>query len=139
MPLVVKRNKGHVVTIASLASYAALPACVEYSATKAGALAFHEGLTCEIKNLYKAPGVMTTAVHPNFVKTAMTTPYAEMIEKSTGSMLAVEDISGPVVAQILSRRGGHIIVPERMSFFSSIRGWPSWAQELLRDQLAKER
>ncbi|KAI3396661.1 hypothetical protein diail_11838 [Diaporthe ilicicola] len=46
LPAMINGNKGHIVTVASLASFIALPMSIEYSATKAGALAFHEGLTC---------------------------------------------------------------------------------------------
>lgn len=38
-------RKGHIVTIASLASYVSVPGLVSYCATKAGVLAFHEGLS----------------------------------------------------------------------------------------------
>lgn len=134
LPEMVRRNKGHVATVASLASFVSLPTSVEYSATKAGALSFHEGLTSEIRLLYKAPGIMTSVVHPNFVKTGMTDPFAAHIEAKTGKMLAVEDISRPVLAQIFARRGGQLIVPGHLSFLSGIRGWPSWLQEVFRDR-----
>ncbi|KAJ0118583.1 short-chain dehydrogenase reductase 2 [Diaporthe amygdali] len=67
LPAMIKNNKGHIITVASLASFVALPMSIEYSATKAGALAFHEGLACEIKHLYKARGIKTSVVHPNFL------------------------------------------------------------------------
>lgn len=39
----IAKNKGHIVTIASTASYAGIGGMVDYTATKAGVLAFHEG------------------------------------------------------------------------------------------------
>ncbi|KAI8260436.1 Dehydrogenase RED2 [Colletotrichum sp. SAR11_239] len=45
IPDMIMKNKGHIVTVASMASYSALPTAVDYSATKAGALAFSEGLS----------------------------------------------------------------------------------------------
>lgn len=134
LPAMIRLNKGHVFTVASLASYVALPTSVEYSASKAGALAFHEGLACEIKNLYKAPGVVTSIVHPNFVKTPMTMPHAETIERAQ-KMLSVEDVTGPMLEQIFSGRGGQLVVPKHLTFMSGLRGWPSWIQEGLRDVL----
>lgn len=134
LPAMIRNNKGHVVTVASLASFVALATSVEYSATKAGALAFHEGLGCEIKNIYKAPGIKTTVVHPNFVRTAMTVPYADRIERAQ-KMLTVEDISRPLLAQIFSGRGGQLVMPSHLTFLSSLRGWPHWMQELLRDAI----
>lgn len=136
LPAMIKENKGHILTIASLASFVALPMSIEYSATKAGALAFHEGLACEIKHLYKARGVKTSVVHPNFVRTAMTAPHARRIER-TQKMMSVEDISKPVLNQIFSGKGGQLVLPARLNFVTGIRGWPNWIQEALRDVLGR--
>lgn len=136
LPAMIKQNKGHIVTVASLASFVALPMSIEYSATKAGALAFHEGLTCEIKHLHKARGIKTSVVHPNFVRTAMTVPHATRIER-TQKMMSVEDISNPVLEQVFSGRGGQLVLPARLDIVTGIRGWPSWMQEGLRDVLGR--
>lgn len=136
LPAMIKENKGHIVTVASLASFVALPMSIEYSATKAGALAFHEGLTCEIKHLYKARGIKTSVVHPNFVRTAMTVPHATRIER-TQKMMSVEDISKPVLERVFSGRGGQLVLPARLDVLTGIRGWPSWMQEGLRDILGR--
>lgn len=136
LPAMIKADKGHIVTVASLASYAPLPMSVEYGSTKAGALAFHEGLTCEIKHLHKAYGVKTTSVHPDFVRTAMTQPHADRIERSQ-KMLTVEDITRPVLAQIFSGRGGQLVLPASRNFVTGMRGWPNWIQEAFRDLYSK--
>jgi short-subunit dehydrogenase len=65
LPAMIKKNHGHVVTIASMASFIAIAGNVDYSCTKASALAFHEGLASELKSRYHAPGVRTTWV-PQF-------------------------------------------------------------------------
>lgn len=134
LPAMIKKNKGHVVTIASLASFVALATSIEYSATKAGALAFHEGLGCEIKNIYKAPGIVTSVVHPDFVRTAMTEPYADRIERAQ-PMMQISDVANPVLDQIFSGRGGQLCLPKRLTFISTLRGWPHWLQEGLRDAI----
>ncbi|KUI61579.1 Short-chain dehydrogenase/reductase family 16C member 6 [Cytospora mali] len=136
LPAMIEADKGHIITVASLASFLPLTTSIDYSATKSGALAFHEGLTAEIKHVYKARGVKTSIVHPDFVQTAMTQPFAGQIEKSQ-KMLTVEDISRPVLAQIFSGRGGQLILPKYKSFASAVRGWPNWMQEIMRDTLVK--
>jgi short-subunit dehydrogenase len=60
LPHMIERNHGHIVTIASMASFASVANNVSYSATKAGALAFHEGLAQELKARYGANKVRTT-------------------------------------------------------------------------------
>jgi len=43
LPSMVRANHGMVVTVASAAAYITAPRMVDYSASKAAALAFHEG------------------------------------------------------------------------------------------------
>lgn len=60
LPYMIKQNHGHVITVASMASFVSAAANVSYSATKAAALAFHEGLASELKTRYGANKVRTT-------------------------------------------------------------------------------
>ncbi|KAJ2992243.1 hypothetical protein NUW58_g2231 [Xylaria curta] len=133
LPHMIEMNKGHIVTVASLSSFVALPTAADYSATKAAALAFHESLTCELKHCYKAPDVLTTVVHPTFVSTPLIDKFAPHLKKSGAHLLTSEQVAEPIVAQLMSRRGGQLIIPSSMASFSGIRGWPTWLQELLRD------
>ncbi|KAI0403850.1 NAD(P)-binding protein [Xylaria palmicola] len=137
LPHMIQTNKGHIVTVASIASFVALPAAADYSATKAAALAFHESLACELKHCYKAPNVLTTVVHPNFVRTPLVESFANHLEKTGVRLLTPEHIAEPIVAQIKSRRGGQLVIPNSASGISGIRGWPTWVQELLRDTLGR--
>jgi all-trans-retinol dehydrogenase (NAD+) len=43
LPSMVRKNKGHIVGLASMASFVAPPGIVDYAATKAAVMAFHEG------------------------------------------------------------------------------------------------
>ncbi|EHL02217.1 putative Short-chain dehydrogenase/reductase family 16C member 6 [Glarea lozoyensis 74030] len=61
LPSMVKRNKGHVVTVASMASVVTIASNVDYSCTKAGVLAFHEGLRQELDYRYNARLVRTSS------------------------------------------------------------------------------
>ncbi|KAI0390589.1 estradiol 17-beta-dehydrogenase [Xylariaceae sp. FL0594] len=137
LPSMIECNKGHILSVASLASYVALPTCVDYSATKAGILAFHEGLGCEIKHIYKAPGVLTSIVLPDFVRTQMTRRYWDEVEAAGGTLLTVKEVADPVLKQIFSRRGGQIIVPRSRTVVSLLRGFPNWMQEFVRDVIGR--
>jgi short-subunit dehydrogenase len=59
LPAMLKRNHGHVITIASAGSFLGLGEMTDYSCSKASALAFHEGLTQEIRLWHKAKKVRT--------------------------------------------------------------------------------
>ncbi|EEU34635.1 uncharacterized protein NECHADRAFT_34821 [Fusarium vanettenii 77-13-4] len=137
LPRMIQLDKGHVVTVASIASFVALPTGADYSATKAGALSFHESLACELKHFYKSPNVLTTVVHPNFVRTPLVEDFADHLQSSGVRFLTSDQIASEVVGQIKSRRGGQLIIPRSASAISGIRGWPTWLQELLRDGIGK--
>lgn len=59
LPAMVRANHGHVVTIASMASFVGLGEMADYCCSKASALAFHESLRQELKSWYNAPNVRT--------------------------------------------------------------------------------
>ncbi|AEO58561.1 hypothetical protein MYCTH_2305985 [Thermothelomyces thermophilus ATCC 42464] len=136
LPRMVQVNKGHIVTVASIASFVALATAADYSATKAGALAFHEALASEIKHQYKARNVLTSVVHPNFVRTPLIEDFSSRLERRGVRLLTSDRVADDVVAQIKSRRGGQLIIPPSATGVSGIRGWPTWLQELLRDGVA---
>lgn len=59
LPNMIRNNHGHIITIASMASFVTLGEMVDYGCTKAGVLAFHEGLAQELRHWHKAPRVRT--------------------------------------------------------------------------------
>ncbi|KAL6362249.1 hypothetical protein LRP88_04327 [Fusarium phalaenopsidis] len=54
LPWMIRQDHGHIITIASMASYITVASGVDYCASKAAALAFHEGLAQELKYKYNA-------------------------------------------------------------------------------------
>lgn len=62
LPFMIRMNRGHVITVASIASFVTLGEMVDYACSKASALAFQEGLRQELKYWYKAPNVRTRLV-----------------------------------------------------------------------------
>lgn len=137
LPRMIQLNKGHVVTVASIASFVALSKGADYSATKAAALSFHESLASELKHFYKADSVLTTVVHPNFVRTPLVKDFGDRLEEEGVRMLSSDHVAGKIVDQVFSRRGGQVIIPDTQSPISSIRGWPTWLQVLARDAIGK--
>lgn len=59
LPAMIKANHGHVITVASMASFVALGEMADYCGSKASALAFHESLRQELRYWYNAPKVRT--------------------------------------------------------------------------------
>lgn len=137
LPDMIEKNKGHILNTGSITAYMALPSMVDYCASKAAALTFHEGLNCELKTKYGANGVITTLIQPTWVRTPMSPSNADEIERKQGRMLRPEEVAEASLDHIWSRKGGQVVLPGRMSFFSGLQGWPNWGQELLRDAMGR--
>ncbi|ORY10575.1 dehydrogenase/reductase SDR family member 8 precursor [Clohesyomyces aquaticus] len=137
LPDMIVNNKGHIVTVASLASFVTVGGMVDYCSSKAGVLAFHEGLNQELKNHHKTTGILTSSIHPNWVRTPLISSYEKSITASGSPILEPQDVADAIVAQILSCSGGQVMLPKTAGKASALRGWPNWMQETLRDGVTK--
>ncbi|CAH2301698.1 estradiol 17-beta-dehydrogenase 11-like [Pelobates cultripes] len=68
LPAMMKKSRGHIVTVASVAGHVGICYLVDYCATKFGAVGFHTGLTEELHAL-GYDGIKTTCLCPVFVNT----------------------------------------------------------------------
>jgi short-subunit dehydrogenase len=130
------KKKGHIMSVASLASFVSLAAAVDYSCTKSALLSFHEGLVQELKHRYKCPQIKTTIVHPGWTKTAITAhPAIQAGLKSVGAkLLEAEDVAEAMVKRVIAARSGQLILGPSIS--PKLRALPTWLQELIRDSQA---
>ena len=113
LPAMVARRRGHLVGISSLAAFGALPGHAGYSAPKAGLSMFLECLRMDVA----AHGVAVTAVHPGFVRTAMT-------ERSRQPMPFLMD-AGPaadLIADALPARPATIDFPLPLALAARVGG-----------------
>ncbi|KAH9861201.1 hypothetical protein IAQ61_010938 [Plenodomus lingam] len=136
LPDMIAKKKGHIMSVASLASFVAFAGAVDYACTKAALLAFHEGLTQEIKHRYKCPEIKTSIVHPSWTKSAITShPTLQAGLKSVGAkLLEPEDVASAMVNQILAAKSGQLVLGPALT--KRIRALPLWLQEILRDTQA---
>ncbi|KAL1894853.1 hypothetical protein Sste5346_005540 [Sporothrix stenoceras] len=141
LPSMIRNHHGHVVNMASMASFVTIASNVDYSCTKAGLLAFHEGLTQELKYRYNAPEVRTTVIHPHFVKTpllgeAAIEPSAEIKRRFQGDLLDPRTVAVGVVEHVLAGKSGQLFYPPKFAVATILRGMPTWLQERVRGQLS---
>ena len=69
LPDMIKRNAGHVVTVASAGGLIGTAKLADYCASKFAAVGFDESIRAELKQ--SAPGVKTTVICPFFINTGM--------------------------------------------------------------------
>ena len=130
LPAMIKKDHGHVITIASMASFIALGEMVDYCCSKASALAFHEGLTQELRMWYNAKKVRTSVIHPQWVRTAMIQQLSDAGSAFKMPIMGPEVVSRAIIKQIKGQRSGQVILPARMSGLSYLRAAPGWLQEV---------
>lgn len=137
LPDMVAANHGMVVTVASQAGYAVSPNMVDYSATKAAAIAFHEGLGAELVTRYHAPRVRTVLVTQSFTRTTLIdklTPEDTFINP----LLYPETVAEGLVNQVLKGESGHVMVPGSSGYIAQrLRGYPLWFQHSIRCRLER--
>ncbi|KAM9329538.1 17-beta-hydroxysteroid dehydrogenase 13-like [Gastrophryne carolinensis] len=68
LPAMMKKNHGHIATVASVCGHIGLTYLVDYCASKFGAVGFHTCLTAELTDLGK-DGIKTSCLCPVFVNT----------------------------------------------------------------------
>jgi len=69
LPEMIRRNQGHIVTIASASALIGVAQLSDYAASKWAAMGFDESLRAELRRT--APGVKTTVVCPFYIDTGM--------------------------------------------------------------------
>ncbi|KAJ5689828.1 Dehydrogenase RED2 [Penicillium macrosclerotiorum] len=132
LPAMIRANHGHVITIASMASFVGLGEMADYCCSKASALAFHESLRQELKSWYNAPGVRTSIIHPMWVRTPMIKLLTDHEAHFRQPIMTVEFVSNAICKQILTQNSGQVILPPRMSGTSLVRALPTWIQDSVR-------
>ncbi|KAK6544123.1 hypothetical protein TWF694_000832 [Orbilia ellipsospora] len=132
LPHILKNNHGHIVTVASVAGYQTAPHMVDYGATKAAAISFHEGLTLELKHKYKANKVRTTLVTQGLTRT----PLFEGFQNDSKFIFPQqhpESVADGIVDQILRGESDHLILPKSYNILPGLRGQPIWWRTLFAD------
>ncbi|KAK5175778.1 uncharacterized protein LTR77_000918 [Saxophila tyrrhenica] len=131
LPDMIKNRKGHVVSLASMASFLSPPGLIPYCNTKAAVLSLHDGLQQETRVAYKCPEIKFTSVHPTYAATAMTASWRKELADAKATMLDPTDVANAVVKQVLSGKGAQLIMGAETSFLAGIRGWPHWLAQTI--------
>jgi len=136
LPAMIETNHGLWLTVASIAGYITAPRMTDYSASKASAIVFHEGLASELPTHYNAPSVRTVLVCQGYTKTALFQGFR------SGDGFLMYDLEPATVAEeivnaVLRGQSDHIILPKASGFLAGFRNWPGWMQNIVRKDLKK--
>ncbi|CAO2654245.1 Nn.00g109780.m01.CDS01 [Neocucurbitaria sp. VM-36] len=129
LPSMVDNNHGMIVTVASLAGYITAPSMVDYAASKAAAISFHEGLAAELVTHYHAPRVRTVLMCQGYTRTAL-------FEGFDSKVLFPETVAEEVVKAVLGGKSKHLVLPEAAWLLAPrLRSFPLWVQYGMRKKM----
>lgn len=85
--------------------------------------------------MHKCPEIKTSVVHPIWADTPLIAVGKEELKKNGQTIIDPQTVSDAVVKQVLQCKSGQIILAGSgiaATIISSLRGYPTWIQELLR-------
>jgi len=140
LPGMLSKKKGHIVTIASMASFVAGPGLLDYCCSKVGALFLSEGIRAECLTRYPGgEGICTTSVHPYWHATGIIKGAEKALNKHGIFPDPPSNVSNLVVEQVLKGRSGRLVVPKSEEGKTGLRNWPRWVQDLMFGYVGKSK
>jgi NAD(P)-dependent dehydrogenase (short-subunit alcohol dehydrogenase family) len=128
LPGMLRRRRGHLVALSSLASYRGLPFMAAYCASKSGVNALMESYRVEL-----APhGIFTTTVCPGWIRTPMTANL-----KMKVPMLEVADAAARIAAAIRRRKKFVAFPRGPRRTLAWVRALPTWFGDWLVGRLMR--
>ncbi|PGH17752.1 hypothetical protein AJ79_00893 [Helicocarpus griseus UAMH5409] len=131
VPMMIKKNHGHIFSISSLSAFVPPAGLADYSASKAGLVAFHEALGLELKYNHSAPKVRTSLAVLSFTRTPLFRGETNQ-SKFVMPLLHVDTVGDAIVDTLYSGCGRTIYMPGIFGYFASLRGAPEWFQNIIR-------
>ncbi|XP_004391597.1 PREDICTED: estradiol 17-beta-dehydrogenase 11 [Odobenus rosmarus divergens] len=114
LPVMMKNNHGHIVTVASAAGHVGVPFLLAYCSSKFAAVGFHKALTEELAALEKT-GIKTTCLCPNFINTG----FIKNPNTALGPTLEPEEVVDKLMKGILTEQK-MIFIPSSISFLTVV-------------------
>ena len=139
LPKMMAQKKGHIVSIASMASYTGCAGLADYCASKHAVLGMHESLVSELATRYKDEGghcIQASIVHPMWAKTPLVGSWEKQLVATKTPLLSTEEVARPVVEHVLRGASGSVFVPERFRYATLVKGLPDWVGLKMRVDLA---
>lgn len=114
LPGMLRRNRGHLVAMSSLASFLGLPRLAGYCASKAGVNALFDSLAAELRGT----GVDVTTVCPGWVRT----PLTDQMKEPPPGMLEAGDAVQHILTAVAARKR-FVAFPRRSARVLRVLRW----------------
>ncbi|KAK9885414.1 hypothetical protein WA026_010910 [Henosepilachna vigintioctopunctata] len=121
LPAMIAKNRGHIVTIASMAGHVGISKLVDYCSSKYAAVGFDEALRVELED-QGIMGVKTTAICPYFIKS---TGMFGTVNSRFLSTLELSDVADRVIDAI-QKEEESVMIPGAMNIGMLLKPMVPW-------------
>ncbi|KAH8597629.1 hypothetical protein B0O99DRAFT_508058 [Bisporella sp. PMI_857] len=131
LPYMIANNHGHIISISSMSAFIPPAGLADYSASKAGLVAFNEALGLELRYRHRVPAVRNSLLVLSFTKTPLFVGETNQ-NAFVSPLLHVDTVGDEVVNTIYGGYSRTIFMPGILRYLGWIRGAPDWVQHLIR-------
>ncbi|KAJ2721799.1 hypothetical protein GGI07_003733 [Coemansia sp. Benny D115] len=122
LPAMIAANRGHIVSIGSIVSFAGTPQASTYCASKGGVKLLHESLRREVASRYKCENIQFTIAFPGVINTGLFT--GTDCGQFLLPTLRPDTIARAVFAALDSGKGQEIYLPKVANLLTIIYAFP---------------
>ncbi|KAJ2156775.1 hypothetical protein GGF46_004959 [Coemansia sp. RSA 552] len=122
LPAMIRKRRGHIVSIGSIVSFAGTPQATTYCATKGGVKLLHESLRREVASRYEANDVQFTIAYPGVISTGL---FAGLdLGQFFLPTLRPDSLARAIFEALGSGRGQEIYMPKIANVLSVLYAFP---------------
>ncbi|KAM0746886.1 retinal short-chain dehydrogenase/reductase [Meredithblackwellia eburnea MCA 4105] len=129
LPSMLKRGRGHIVTVASILGLSGVAQLADYCASKAACVGLHETLRAELKYRYNDPSIRTTLLLPGHTRTKLfstISPPPNFLTRFLNPTVQPHEVAKLVINALEKEQGKVIYVPRFGAWVCWLRCAPTW-------------
>ncbi|KAL1854706.1 hypothetical protein Plec18170_004797 [Paecilomyces lecythidis] len=132
LPAMVKRKRGHFLSVSSAMGYLGICHQSDYAATKHALVGMQESLYYEMQKMYKTPYVRTSIAMIGHTKTALFEEFdVGLIGRFLGPLLEPSYVADQIVDALEAQETRIIQTPLMIHLLPGIKAFPSFVRDFL--------
>lgn len=131
LPAMIRKNRGHIVTVSSIMGYAGFAKLTDYTASKHALVGMHESLRYELDSVHKVPYVRTTLVttgqlhDTSMFDGVVHSPFVHFVAPS----ISAHRVADAIVEALEHQESRYVAMPWYASWTPVLRLLPSFVRD----------